>query len=132
MHPNDRTRIRKFFNQMDKDLEKARQLEHKMSDPLDEHPMNPINQDSYDDWTHPDDDTMSDQPQLAKATTEGEEIYYVPPGQPQEWTPEYVQTLVAKNIFTDAKIIANAHNAAIKAAYEKGKQDGIREHYVGK
>jgi hypothetical protein len=23
-------------------------------DPLDEHPMNPINQEGYDDWTHPD------------------------------------------------------------------------------
>ena len=33
----------------------------------------------------------------------------------QEWTPEYVQILVARNIFTDAKVIADAHNAALAA-----------------
>ncbi len=42
-----------------------------MSDPLDEHPMNPINQESYDDWTHPDDEQMSEQPkEYSKATAQ--------------------------------------------------------------
>jgi hypothetical protein len=55
--------------------------------------------------------------------------------QPQEeWTTETVHKLFrqswqAPELF---KLIADAHNAAVAAAYEKGKQNGVREHYVGK
>jgi hypothetical protein len=32
--------------------------EQPQDDSLDEHPMNPINQEGYDDWSYPDDEKM--------------------------------------------------------------------------
>lgn len=51
-----------------------------------------------------------------------------------EWTEDTVHRLFRRHWQSSEafKLIADAHNAAVKEAYEKGKQDGIREHYVGK
>ena len=51
-----------------------------------------------------------------------------------EWTADADGVLLPLHRFIGqyAKEIAEAHNATVKEAYEKGKQDGVREHYVGK
>lgn len=51
-----------------------------------------------------------------------------------EWTADADGVLLPLHRFIGqyAKEIAEAHNAAVQEAYEKGKQDGVREHYVGK
>ncbi len=53
-----------------------------------------------------------------------------------EWTYEKVAGLLGMSEERSSNynlvVLRDAHNAAVKEAYEKGKQDGIREHYVGK
>ncbi len=94
-----------------------------MNEPLDEHPMNPINQEGYDDWTHPDDEKMSEQPQekpLERCSSNPYyEAHFGDSEQPQEWTPEYVENelLFEGCLFEGCfKKIADAHNAALAAA----------------
>ncbi len=49
-----------------------------------------------------------------------------------EWTADKIPACLQSITAHDWGLIADAHNAAVKEAYQKGKRDGIREHYVGK
>jgi len=52
--------------------------------------------------------------------------YWNPIEQPQEWTQESVERLTGYAVVgLDGKLIADAHNAALAAAFKRGRLEGV-------